>query len=218
MEISTRAGPAHIELDRPVTATFLFLLTHGAGGGVDSKVRREFDRERFGIGEREIGEEGDAVAELQRFLAGFREIFAWMDGANFDAVFGETAVDAAGLMVAGVDDDAVELPELGGSGEAFPARAAGERGNPGFDGDIGRNAGKLMAKKIAEDGARAMRGNDVEAGGEAGAAVVIEAELGNCRGGEFIVERAFGEVTRGERHGDAGVAGVSDVFFDALRE
>jgi uncharacterized protein len=37
VEISTRAGPAHIELDRPATATFLFLLTHGAGGGVDSK-------------------------------------------------------------------------------------------------------------------------------------------------------------------------------------
>lgn len=37
MEISTRIGPAHIELDRPKTATFLFLLTHGAGGGVDSK-------------------------------------------------------------------------------------------------------------------------------------------------------------------------------------
>lgn len=26
-----------MELDRPATATFLFLLTHGAGGGVDSK-------------------------------------------------------------------------------------------------------------------------------------------------------------------------------------
>ena len=37
MEISTRAGPARVELDRPATATFLFLLTHGAGGGVDSK-------------------------------------------------------------------------------------------------------------------------------------------------------------------------------------
>jgi len=37
VEISTRAGPARVELDRPATATFLFLLTHGAGGGVDSK-------------------------------------------------------------------------------------------------------------------------------------------------------------------------------------
>jgi hypothetical protein len=37
VEISTRAGPARVEMDRPATATFLFLLTHGAGGGVDSK-------------------------------------------------------------------------------------------------------------------------------------------------------------------------------------
>jgi uncharacterized protein len=37
VEISTHAGPARIELDRPATATFLLVLTHGAGGGVDSK-------------------------------------------------------------------------------------------------------------------------------------------------------------------------------------
>jgi predicted alpha/beta-hydrolase family hydrolase len=37
VEISTKAGPARVELDRPATATFLLLLTHGAGGGVDSK-------------------------------------------------------------------------------------------------------------------------------------------------------------------------------------
>lgn len=37
MEIGTTAGPARVELDQPATATFLFLLTHGAGGGVDSK-------------------------------------------------------------------------------------------------------------------------------------------------------------------------------------
>ena len=37
MEISTQAGPARVELDRPTTATFLLVLTHGAGGGVDSK-------------------------------------------------------------------------------------------------------------------------------------------------------------------------------------
>ena len=37
MEIATSAGPARVELDRPATATFLFVLTHGAGGGVDSR-------------------------------------------------------------------------------------------------------------------------------------------------------------------------------------
>lgn len=37
MEIGTRAGPAQVELDRPATATFLLVMTHGAGGGVDSK-------------------------------------------------------------------------------------------------------------------------------------------------------------------------------------
>lgn len=37
MEISTEAGPARVELDHAQTATFLLILTHGAGGGVDSK-------------------------------------------------------------------------------------------------------------------------------------------------------------------------------------
>ena len=37
MEISTQAGPARVELDRAATASFLLVLTHGAGGGVDSK-------------------------------------------------------------------------------------------------------------------------------------------------------------------------------------
>lgn len=37
MEISTTAGPAQVELDRPATATFLLVMTHGAGGGVNSK-------------------------------------------------------------------------------------------------------------------------------------------------------------------------------------
>jgi len=37
VEISTQAGPARVEVDRPATATFLLVLTHGAGGGVDSK-------------------------------------------------------------------------------------------------------------------------------------------------------------------------------------
>ena len=36
-EISTGAGPARAELDRPGTAAFLLLMTHGAGGGVDTK-------------------------------------------------------------------------------------------------------------------------------------------------------------------------------------
>ena len=37
MKISTEAGPAQAEIDRPTTATFLLLMTHGAGGGVDTK-------------------------------------------------------------------------------------------------------------------------------------------------------------------------------------
>ncbi len=37
MEISTQAGPARVEIDRPQTASFLVALTHGAGGGVTSK-------------------------------------------------------------------------------------------------------------------------------------------------------------------------------------
>lgn len=37
MDISTGAGPARVAVDRPETATFLLILTHGAGGGVDTK-------------------------------------------------------------------------------------------------------------------------------------------------------------------------------------
>ncbi len=37
MEISTQAGPARVEIDRPPAAAFLIALTHGAGGGVASK-------------------------------------------------------------------------------------------------------------------------------------------------------------------------------------
>jgi predicted alpha/beta-hydrolase family hydrolase len=37
VKISTEAGPAQVEIDRPTTATFLLLMTHGAGGGADTK-------------------------------------------------------------------------------------------------------------------------------------------------------------------------------------
>jgi predicted alpha/beta-hydrolase family hydrolase len=37
VEISTQAGPAQVEIDRPPAASFLIVLTHGAGGGVASK-------------------------------------------------------------------------------------------------------------------------------------------------------------------------------------
>ncbi len=36
MEIVTGSGPARVELDEPERAAFLAVLTHGAGGGVDS--------------------------------------------------------------------------------------------------------------------------------------------------------------------------------------
>jgi uncharacterized protein len=37
VEISTHAGPARVEIDRPQKASFLIALTHGAGGGVATK-------------------------------------------------------------------------------------------------------------------------------------------------------------------------------------
>lgn len=37
MKISTAAGPAQVAIDRPATASFLLLMTHGAGGGVDTR-------------------------------------------------------------------------------------------------------------------------------------------------------------------------------------
>ncbi len=37
MQITTGAGPARATVDQPATATFLLLMTHGAGGGVDTK-------------------------------------------------------------------------------------------------------------------------------------------------------------------------------------
>src|SRR5260370_40942736 len=36
MEMVTGSGPARVELDEPERAAFLAVLTHGAGGGVDS--------------------------------------------------------------------------------------------------------------------------------------------------------------------------------------
>jgi predicted alpha/beta-hydrolase family hydrolase len=36
MEIDTGSGPARAELDEPASPSFLMVLTHGAGGGVDS--------------------------------------------------------------------------------------------------------------------------------------------------------------------------------------
>jgi uncharacterized protein len=37
VEISTAAGPARVEVDRPRSASFLIAVTHGAGGGVASR-------------------------------------------------------------------------------------------------------------------------------------------------------------------------------------
>jgi uncharacterized protein len=35
--VSTGAGPARVELDQPARPSFLLVMTHGAGGGVDTK-------------------------------------------------------------------------------------------------------------------------------------------------------------------------------------
>jgi len=37
MKIRTGAGPAQAEIDRPTAPAFLLLMTHGAGGGVDTR-------------------------------------------------------------------------------------------------------------------------------------------------------------------------------------
>jgi predicted alpha/beta-hydrolase family hydrolase len=37
VEIATGAGPARVSVDWPEAATFLVLMTHGAGGGVDTR-------------------------------------------------------------------------------------------------------------------------------------------------------------------------------------
>ncbi|WP_429418843.1 alpha/beta hydrolase family protein [Nocardia sp. GAS34] len=37
MRLETSAGPAEIELDKPRGASFLLLLTHGSGGGVEAR-------------------------------------------------------------------------------------------------------------------------------------------------------------------------------------
>jgi uncharacterized protein len=37
VEISTAAGASQVEVDRPGTASFLLVITHGAGGGVATK-------------------------------------------------------------------------------------------------------------------------------------------------------------------------------------
>jgi uncharacterized protein len=37
IEVSTGAGPARVSLDQPASPSFLVVMTHGAGGGVDSK-------------------------------------------------------------------------------------------------------------------------------------------------------------------------------------
>ena len=37
VQIETGAGPARVEIDRPAKPTFLVVMTHGAGGGVETK-------------------------------------------------------------------------------------------------------------------------------------------------------------------------------------
>jgi uncharacterized protein len=51
-EIHTGAGPARVELDQPREPTFLVVMTHGAGGGVDTKdllAVRDVAVERGGV-------------------------------------------------------------------------------------------------------------------------------------------------------------------------
>ena len=51
-QIQTGAGPERVELDQPRTPTFLVVMTHGAGGGVDTKdllAVRDVAVERGGV-------------------------------------------------------------------------------------------------------------------------------------------------------------------------
>jgi predicted alpha/beta-hydrolase family hydrolase len=50
LEIDTGAGAARVELDQPDAATFLFLMTHGAGGGVESADLRAVRDVSVGLG------------------------------------------------------------------------------------------------------------------------------------------------------------------------
>lgn len=50
LEIGTGDGPARVELDEADTVSFLFLLTHGAGGGVESADLRSVRDVAVGLG------------------------------------------------------------------------------------------------------------------------------------------------------------------------
>jgi len=117
VEISTGAGPARVALDRPETATFLLVLTHGAGGGVDTKDL---------LAVRDVALPFGAV--VARVLQPYR-----VRGARAPGAPGPQ--DAAWLeVVARLRDDHPELPLVQGgrsNGARVACRTATEAGAQG---------------------------------------------------------------------------------------
>ncbi len=106
MQISTGAGPARAEIDRPTTAAFLLLMTHGAGGGVDT-------RDLLAVRDAAVGLGGVVARILQPYR---------VRGARAPGAPGPQ--DAAWLeIVAAVSADYPDLPLVQG-GRSNGARVA----------------------------------------------------------------------------------------------
>lgn len=114
VQISTGAGAARAEIDRPTAATFLLLMTHGAGGGVDT-------RDLLAVRDAAVGL-GGAVA---RVLQPYR-----VRGARAPGAPGPQ--DAAWLeIVAGLRREFAGLPLVQGgrsNGARVACRTAAEAG------------------------------------------------------------------------------------------
>ncbi|HEY2314763.1 MAG TPA: alpha/beta family hydrolase [Streptosporangiaceae bacterium] len=114
MQISTGAGPAQAEIDRPETATFLLLMTHGAGGGVDT-------RDLLAVRDAAVGLGGVVARVLQPYR---------VRGARAPGAPGPQ--DAAWLdIVAALRDEFAGLPLVQGgrsNGARVACRTAAEAG------------------------------------------------------------------------------------------
>jgi predicted alpha/beta-hydrolase family hydrolase len=106
MQISTGAGPAQAKIDRPTAAAFLLLMTHGAGGGVDT-------RDLLAVRDAAVGLGGVVARVLQPYR---------VRGARAPGAPGPQ--DAAWLeIVAAVSADYPDLPLMQG-GRSNGARVA----------------------------------------------------------------------------------------------